>query len=269
MREPGQDEKGTAALTISAVIVDDEELARKELVYLLESYPDLNIVAQARNGLEAVELIARHEPDIVFLDVQMPGLDGFGVIEKLAEKKTKLPHIIFATAFDQYAVQAFEVNAVDYLLKPIDSNRLGQAIDRARKIVETQSPSAERIQALLAKVQNRPVHPSKLLVKTQNRFFLVDSRELIYATIEDGLISVFTQTMEGTSNYRTIEELQNALDPNLFWRVHRSFLININRIKEVVPWFKSSYLLKMDDRKQTEVPVSRSQTKRLRELLKL
>jgi two-component system LytT family response regulator/two-component system response regulator LytT len=269
MKESPRKQNNTATLTLSAIIVDDEQLARQELAYLLESHPDVEVIAQGRNGIEAVELIRRHEPDIVFLDVQMPGLDGFGVIRKLVEKKAKIPHIVFATAFDQYAVQAFEVNAVDYLLKPIDKGRLAQAIERARKMVETRSASPEHIQALISGLQARPPQPCKVLVKMQNRFFPVDSRELIYASIEDGLITVVTQNMEGTSNYRTIEDLQNALDPNAFWRVHRSYLVNINRIKEVVPWFKSSYLLKMDDRKQTEIPVSRAQTKRLRELLKL
>jgi two-component system LytT family response regulator/two-component system response regulator LytT len=269
MKESTRKQTNAPALTLSAIIVDDEELARQELAYLLESHPDVEVIAEGRNGIEAVELIRRHEPDIVFLDVQMPGLDGFGVMRKLVEKKAKIPYIVFATAFDQYAVQAFEVNAVDYLLKPIDKGRLAQAVERARKMVETRSISLERIQALLSGMQARPAHPSKLLVKMQNRLFLVDSRELIYATIEDGLITVVTQNLEGTSNYRTIEDLQKALDPKTFWRVHRSYLVNINRIKEVVPWFKSSYLLKMDDRKQTEIPVSRAQTKRLRELLKL
>ena len=262
-------EKSSATLTISTLVVDDERLAREELIYLLKAHPDLEVVGQGHNGLEAINLIKEHEPDLLFLDVQMPGLDGFAVIKKLLEKKLKLPHIVFATAYDQYAVQAFEVNAVDYLLKPFDKERVARAVQRARKRVETESAPAERIEALLQNVQPRSPQHSKLLVKTQNRLFLVDSRELIYATIEDGLITVVTQTMEGSSNYRTIEDLQASLDSNTFWRVHRSYLVNINRIKEVVPWFKSSYMLKMDDRKQTEVPVSRSQTKRLRELLKL
>ncbi len=269
MKDPQRTEKSSTTLTVSAVIVDDEQLAREELAYLLKSHPEVEVVAQGQNGLEGVNLIKEHEPDLLFLDVQMPGLDGFGVIKKLIEKKVKLPHIVFATAFDQYAVRAFEVNAVDYLLKPFDKSRVAQAVQRVRKRVETQAAPAERMEALLQSLQTRPAQPTKLLVKAQNRLFLVDSQSVIYATIEDGLITVVTSALEGISNYRTIEELQESLDPNLFWRVHRSYLVNINKIREVVPWFKSSYLLKMDDRKQTEVPVSRTQTKRLRELFKL
>src|SRR5713101_1366282 len=123
----------TGSMALSAVIIDDEQLARDELSYLLKSVEDVNIVAQGRNGLEAVTLIKDHSPDLVFLDVQMPGLDGFGVIKKLLDKKIALPQIIFATAFDQYAVKAFEVNAVDYLLKPFDKKRVAQAVQRARE----------------------------------------------------------------------------------------------------------------------------------------
>ena len=119
-------------MPLSAVIVDDEQLARDELAYLLKSVGDVNVVAQGKNGLEAISLIKEHSPDLVFLDVQMPGLDGFGVIKKLLDKKIPLPKIVFATAFDQYAVKAFEVNAVDYLLKPFDKKRVAQSVQRAR-----------------------------------------------------------------------------------------------------------------------------------------
>ena len=269
MKKLVRTEKSAPPLTIPTVVVDDEQLAREELAYLLKAHPEIEVVAQGQNGLEAVKLIREYEPDVLFLDVQMPGLDGFGVIKELIAKKAKLPHIIFATAYDQYAVQAFEVNAVDYLLKPFDKARLARAVERARARLETQAAPAERLQALLQSVHAQASQPTKLLVKAQNRLFLVDSSAVIYTTIEDGLITVVTQNLEGFSNYRTIEDLQEALDPNIFWRVHRSYLVNINKIKEVVPWFKSSYMLRMDDRKQTEIPVSRAQTKRLRELLKL
>ncbi len=269
MKEASPAGRGAGTQTITALIVDDEQLARDELAFLLKGFPEIEIVGQGRNGLEGVNLIKELEPDLVFLDVQMPGLDGLGVIRKLAEKKIRLPHIIFATAYDQYAVQAFEVNAVDYLLKPFDKGRLSRALGRARKLMESQGGPKERIEALLESLQPRQPQLVKLVLKTQNRLLLVDSRDVVYATIDEGLISVVTRDMEGTSNYRTIEELQAALPQDTFWRAHRSYVVNINRIKEVVPWFKSSFLLRMDDRKQSEVPVSRSQTRRLRELFKL
>jgi len=259
-------------MPLSAVIVDDEQLARDELAYLLKNADDINVVAQGKNGLEAVNLIKENNPDLVFLDVQMPGLDGFGVIKKLLDKKIPLPKIIFATAFDQYAVKAFEVNAVDYLLKPFDKKRVLQAIQKAKAKQDADEAPAERFETLVRMLESQKQPAAKILLKTVGRMFLVDQKDICYAWIEDGVITVVTagvSGMEGQSNCRTLEELLDTLDPKLFWRAHRSYLVNINRIREVVPWFKSSYQLRMDDKKQTEIPVSRAQTKRLRELFGL
>ncbi len=259
-------------MPLSTVIVDDEELARDELTYLLKNAGDVNIVAQGKNGLEAVNLIKEHNPDLVFLDVQMPGLDGFGVIKKLLDKKIPLPKIVFATAFDQYAVKAFEVNAVDYLLKPFDKKRVAQSLQKARAKQDSDGLPAERIETLVRMLESQKAQPSKLLLKALGRMLLVDQKDICYASIEDGVITVVTggvSGMEGQSNCRTLEELLDSLDTKLFWRAHRSYVVNVNRIREVVPWFKSSYQLRMDDKKQSEIPVSRAQTKRLRELFGL
>jgi len=254
-----------ATATISAILVDDEKLASEELAYQLKEFPDIEIIATASNGLEALKLILDLEPDLVFMDVQMPGLDGMGVIRKLREKNIPLPHFVMATAFDQYAVEAFRLEALDYLLKPVEKDRLTMAVDRARRTIAERTKTAPPEPAAPKPALQR----SELLVRTNQRNFLVDASDVIYATIDDGLITVVASTLEGQSNYRTIEELQSNLDPDTFWRVHRSYLVNIHRIKEVIPWFKSSFQLRMDDKKQTEIPVSRVQTKRLRALLKL
>ena len=256
-------------MSLSAVIVDDEQLARDELAYLLKSVDGVDIVAQGKNGVEAVNLIKEHSPDLVFLDVQMPGLDGFGVIKKLLDKKVALPQIVFATAFDQYAVKAFEVNAVDYLLKPFDKKRVTQSVQKAKHRVGGQAAPDDKLETLVKMLEQQKTPTSKILIKAAGRLFLVDQKDICYASIEDGVITVFTTQAEGQSNCRTLEELLESLDSNLFWRAHRSYLVNINRIKEVVPWFKSSYQLRMDDKKQAEIPVSRAQTKRLRELFGL
>ena len=260
-------------MPLTAVIVDDEQLARDELAYLLKNLGDVNVVAQGKNGLEAVNLIKEHNPDLVFLDVQMPGLDGFGVIKKLLDRKVSLPKIIFATAFDQYAVKAFEVNAVDYILKPFDKSRVEQAVERAKGRIAGGPPSTQesQIDALLRLLnRTQPNHqPAKLIVQAQSRLLLIDQAEICYAAIDEGVIRVVTPNFEGQSKCRTLEELLELLDPAIFWRAHRGFVVNINHIREVVPWFKSSYQLRMDDKKQTEIPVSRSQTRRLRELFKL
>lgn len=262
-------EKPPAAGVISALIVDDEQLARQELSFLLKEYPEVEILAEASNGLEALELIEEHEPDVVFIDVQMPGLDGLGVARKVIANGGPLPHFIFATAYDQYAVEAFELEAADYLLKPVEKARLAKSIERARRRLTVPSADTNQVEALIARLQGQSRPPTKVLVRANNRMFLVDQSDVIYATIDEGLITVVSTYVEGLSSYRTIEELQAHLDPQTFWRAHRSYLVNINRIKEVVPWFKSSYQLRMSDKSQTEVPVSRAQTKRLRELFKL
>ena len=258
-------------MSLSAVIVDDEQLARDELAFLLNELQDVEVVAQGKNGVEAVSLVKEHNPDLLFLDVQMPGLDGFGVIKKLLDKKVALPKIVFATAFDQYAVKAFEVNAVDYLLKPFDRKRVVRSVKGAQQdgiewclgraiggfgshVREPEASGAENSAQSGRKNVSRQSEGHLLCLHRGWSHQRSDHRRQ-----RDG----------GESNCRTLEELLESLDPDLFWRAHRSFLVNINRIKEVVPWFKSSYQLRMDDKKQTEVPVSRAQTKRLRELFGL
>jgi two-component system LytT family response regulator/two-component system response regulator LytT len=250
---------------IPTLLADDEQLALDELAFLLKDFPEIEIVGTASNGLDACTLIDGLEPDLVFLDVEMPGLDGMGVIRRIREQNGPLPYFVLATAYDQYAVEAFRLEALDYILKPVDKERLAQTIHRAQDwIAERAARSAAEPVAAKPALQR-----TKLLIRAQGRNFVVDAGDIVYATIDDGLITVVASGLEGISNYRTIEELQSNLDPDTFWRVHRSYLVNINRIREVIPWFKSSFQLKMDDKKQTEIPVSRVQTKRLRSLLKL
>ena len=325
-------------MPLTALIIDDEPLARQELQYLRDRAGDVQVLAQGSNGIEAVELIRTHRPDVVFLDVRMPGLDGFAVLKKLItlDRKARLPQVVFATAFDQYAVKAFEVNAVDYLLKPFDSKRVVKTLEkvRARAAGEGRDAGGEaheappeepshshakaghreplrttvihrkehgaarnrlwdaaeaKLDALLRMVEEqaaaigdrvshvtRPVEETiesrrsgKVVLKAQSRLLLVDQRDVCFASIDEGRITVVTKTLEGESNVRTLEELLDQLDPDQFWRAHRSYVVNIEHIREVVPWFKSSYQLRMDDRKNTEIPVSRAQTRRLRELFKL
>jgi two-component system LytT family response regulator/two-component system response regulator LytT len=260
-------ERATATLT--TIVVDDEQLACDELSYLLRDFPEVEVVATGSNGLQALELIRGMDPEIVFLDVHMPGLDGMGVVRRLREAGADLPYFIFVTAYDQYAVEAFRLEALDYLLKPVDKARLAETIERARRAIQEKKAPEEAAAPKGAAPASSSAPRSQLLVRANNRQFIVHANEVIYATIDDGLITLVTTNLEGQSNYKTIEELQASLDPDHFWRVHRSYLVNVNHIKEVVPWFKSSYQLRMDDRKHTEIPVSRVQTKRLRELFKL
>ena len=256
---------------LRVMVVDDEQLARDELCYQLERGGGVEVLAQAGNGLEALTAAARHELDVIFLDVQMPGLTGFEVARRLLEEDEQPPAVVFVTAFDQHAVEAFEVNAVDYLLKPVDAPRLEQALARARRRLSLERPGGmnDQLVRLVRMMESRQIRRDQVAVKVGERFLLVQAEEIIYASLADESINIVTGQVSGTSNYRTLDELQARLDPEVFWRVHRSHLVNINKIKEIVPWFSRNYILRMKDTKSTEIPVSRAQTKRLREYLKL
>ena len=279
-------------MAISALIIDDEQLAREELKYLLDSIGGVEVVAQGSNGIEAVNLIEEHHPDVVFLDVQMPGLDGFAVLQRLMDRgrgkpsvegadgeAEPLPQIVFSTAYDQYAVRAFNVNAVDYLLKPFDRGRVAEAVERVRVRMAGEGSSAgasdlpmeSQLDALLRllKQPKGAAQPARMIVQAQNRLLLIDPADICFAAIDEGVIRIVTRSFEGQSKCRTLEELQEQLAPAHFWRAHRGYLVNIDQIREVVPWFKSRYQLRMSDKQQTEIPVSRAQTKRLKELFNL
>jgi two-component system, LytTR family, response regulator LytT len=265
-------------MDLRTVLVDDEQLARDELGYLLSQMDGIDVIGQAGDGVQAFETIKRLTPDVVFLDVQMPGLTGFEVARRMIDQQLS-SHIIFVTAFDQHAIEAFEVNAVDYLLKPVDPNRLEIALQRARKRITserqradtegTPSMAADHLERIVQLVTERQSRRERLAIKVGDRFLLVQAEEILYASLADESITVVTSQYAGTSNYRTLDELQTRLDPTVFWRVHRSHLVNINKIKEIVPWFSRNYILRMKDEKSTEIPVSRTQTRRLREYLKL
>ncbi|HEX4137404.1 MAG TPA: LytTR family DNA-binding domain-containing protein [Bryobacteraceae bacterium] len=257
--------RSRATAPMSAIIADDEQLAREELKFLLDQIGDVEVVAVAANGIEALDAIERLDPALAFLDIQMPGLDGLSVVRRLKEQNIEPPHVIFSTAYDQFAVEAFRLEAMDYLLKPVERDRLEETIVRARKLV------ADRITEPAATPAAPRANPgfTKLLVRNGSRNLIVDPQELIYATIDSGVITLVSSQVEGQSNFRTLEELFATLDPDMFWRAHRSFVVNINRIREVVPWFKSTYQLRMDDKKASEIPVSRMQSRRLREMLNL
>jgi two-component system response regulator LytT len=259
-------------MDLRALVVDDEQLAREELCFLLSQVRGVDVVGQAANGIEAVGLIEDLTPDVVFLDVQMPGMNGFEVARQAIGREATA-EIVFVTAYDQYAIEGFQVNAVDYLLKPVDVARLEQALERTRRRLQSGKPAPalanEDLEQIVKLVTERQSRRERLAVKIGERVMLVDAEDLIFASLADDVITVVAGGLTGTSNYRSLDELQERLDPSVFWRVHRSYLVNINKIKEIVPWFSRNYVLKMNDARATEIPVSRSQTKRLREYLRL
>ena len=267
-------------MSIRTLVVDDEQPARNELCFQLEQLDDVVVTGQAGDGVEALELIRKLQPDLVLLDIQMPGRTGFEVARELLARKADT-RIVFVTAYDHHAIEAFEVNAIDYLLKPVEPDRLGQTIERVRHQLSSErdahagSPATavtltdDALQQLAQYVGQRAAGRTQVAVKGGGRFQLVPSGDIIYASLADDVITIVTRELTGASNYRTLDELQASLDPAVFWRVHRSHLVNINKVKEIVPWFSRNYILKMKDTKGTEIPVSRAQTKRLREHLNL
>ena len=243
-------------MPLRILIADDEQPARSELSFQLGQLDDIEIVDQATDGLEAVSLAEALAPDVVLLDIQMPGLTGFEVARQLLERGVE-SHIVFVTAFDQYAIEALEVSAVV-------RRRIASVRDSTDGTIANKE--LERIVQYVAERQSRR---ERLAIRVGERFLLVQAEDIVYASLADEVITIVTSSIVGTSNYRTLDELHSHLDPAVFRRVHRSHVVNINKIKEIVPWFNRNYILRMKDGKSTEIPVSRAQSKRLREYLSL
>ncbi|MBM3262317.1 MAG: response regulator transcription factor [candidate division Zixibacteria bacterium] len=258
-------------MPIKTVIVDDEPLALEELAYQLSAIDEIVLAGEATNGPEAIALILRTHPDLVFIDIQMPGKDGFQVAKEIAGDAGNTPHIVFVTAYNQYALRAFEVDAVDYLLKPIDENLLARAVQRVEKRMENTPDIRGQLETLFRALDPNTLTPrraNRIAVRKGARFALIDTHEILYACIAEGVVFVVTEAFEGMTGYRTLEELELDLDPQVFCRVHRGYIANIDRVSEIVPWFSGTYRLVMNDTQKREIPLSRAQSKKLRKLLR-
>ncbi len=226
---------------LRALVVDDEEPARALLCSMLRDRDDIDVVGQARDGEEAVELIRRIVPDLVFLDVQMSEMDAFGVIEKIGPEK--MPRTIFVTAFDRYAIRAFEVQALDYLLKPYDSQRLNRAIDRARA---SQSVSAAELTELLAHLRVRREFLDRIPIRLDGRTRLVDVMSIDWIEAKDKLLQ-FHVGRTSLETRGTLTAIEEQLNPRLFARIHRAIIVNVRRLVEIQPWFHGEYVLILQD----------------------
>ncbi len=246
--------------SIRVLVVDDEELARARIKELLAGIPDVEVAGEAENGLRAVELVGELGPDVVILDIQMPGMDGFEVVEAL----TRVPLVIFATAFDEYAIKAFEVNSVDYLLKPISRERLGEAIERARSLLDDAPQLDDQMARLAGLIRSRDMR--RLPVMKGKKIVLVDLDDIVWIGVEGELVFVHTASEKYMMN-ATMAELESRLDPRVFFRSHRSSIVNLNHVKEIVPWFSGKYKIVVDDEKKSELVLSRARAKGLREIL--
>ena len=261
---------------IRVVVIDDEEPARNELCFQLKQIGNVEIVGEASDGIKALDLIESLKPDLALLDIQMPGLTGFEVARELVNQNTE-SQVVFVTAYDHYAIEAFEINAVDYLLKPVEPLRLRHTLERVQNIRRHDSPNDTGPKSCTAKdlerigefIDKRSSRPDPIAVKVAGKLVLVKSEDIIFVSLDNEAIKIVTRELRGFSNFRTLDELQSSLDPSVFWRVHRSHVVNIHKIKEIVPRLSRNYVLRMADQKRTEIPVSRTQTKRLREYLNL
>ena len=204
---------------IRVVVVDDEQLAREELCYQLEQLGDIEVIAQAADGVEALATVEKFTPDLVFLDVQMPGLNGFEVARRLLEDEDP-PAVVFVTAFDRHAIEAFDVNALDYLLKPVEAGRLDQTLQRARKRLAQERSSSvpmnDQLEKIVKMMADRQIRREQVAIKVGERFMLVQADEIIYASLADESINIVTGQVTGLSNYRTLDDLQARLDPDVF-----------------------------------------------------
>jgi two-component system LytT family response regulator len=246
---------------LRALIIDDEELARKRLHKMLQDFKnELEVIDETGNGEDAIEKIDAVHPDVIFLDIQMPGYDGFEVIRRLHEK----PFIIFVTAYDEYALKAFEENSVDYLLKPIDRKRLEKAVEKLRRVFNVPKPPLnENVERLLSQLASAPV--KRLQVKSGDKILLINTDDIVYFEAKDKYTFLHTIDQKHIVDF-TLNDLEEKLDKTNFIRIHRSNIINLKYLRELVKWFGGKYKVRLKDKDQTELIVSRGYVDQIQKL---
>lgn len=259
-------------MKIRIMVAEDERLAREELHYLLSHSDDIELLPFASNGAELLELVEVHSPDVVFLDIHMPEMMGIQVARML-KSRTDAPLFVFSTAHEDYAVEAFRLHAVDYLLKPYDHIRLQETLHRIRERLSEKTYPLLNLPASLEvtvshpslKQKNSPPTISKLLVEENQRMYVIDPETIMYAVREERSLLLYTATNTYTSKM-TLQQLEGKLQAHAFFRIHRSYLVNLHFVLEVIPWFNGTYNLVIKNQQRTQLPVSRSSA---REFLKL
>ncbi|MDG2308344.1 MAG: LytTR family DNA-binding domain-containing protein [Candidatus Binatia bacterium] len=243
---------------VRLIVVDDEKLARDRVKGFLSKMSDVELVAEAEDGATAIELIEKENPDLVLLDVQMPGGDGFSVLRGLKDP----PHVIFATAYDEYAIKAFEVEAIDYLLKPFSQSRLADAIERVRQRIDEGAARADA--ASLARLaEPHKVYAKQIPVHTARKILVLPVDEILWFAVESRLVYAHVDGRAYMTNF-TLRELEERLDPEIFFRAHKSRLVNLEQVKEIARWFGGRYRLVMKDEQSSQVELSRVQARELR-----
>ena len=244
------------------LIADDEESARARLGRLLTAHPEIVVVGEAHDGMEAVAKIEELRPDLLFLDIEMPGLNGFEVLHSIPGDLT-MPLVIFATGYDQHALAAFEANALAYLLKPVEPERLAQALERASRLSGAPQEREREREHLLRAMRQSPAKLRQIVCRKGERLILMTPSQIFWFEVEDGIVKAHTGSETFWVNYQ-LGELEGALPEETFFRARREVLVNLARIKEIRPYFKSGFLLIMSDVAETEIVVSERQAKSLR-----
>ncbi len=233
-------------MSLRALIVDDEAPARRKLARFLSECDDVTVVGEAGGGAEAIRLARELQPDVLFLDISMPEIDGFEVVETIASDE-HVPRVIFVTAFDQHAIRAFEVSALDYLLKPLERDRLNEAIARAQRAARPGPTSdPKQLMELLDALRPEKRFPKRLLVPTEDRSVFIDVAEIVRVEADGNNVQIIT-TRGSHSMRATMESIEAKLDPERFARVHRSHVVNLDAIKEIQPWFHGDRQIVMRD----------------------
>ncbi|GAB6137549.1 LytR/AlgR family response regulator transcription factor [Halanaerobaculum tunisiense] len=256
---------------LRTIIVDDEFPARNELSFILAEIDDIKLIGEANNGLQALQLIKNKEPDLVFLDIQMPGKTGLEVAREV-QNFAKIPKIIFLTAYSDYALEAFQVNAINYILKPYEKEQVYETIDRVRELYTGSNQQLkDKFEKLVDKLEQNQqgIDIDKLAVKTnRGRMKLIEYKQIIlfYTKNKQVYAKTYEQEYEVDLN---LSELEEKLSGANFLRIHRSYIVNLEQIKEVIPWFKGKYQVVMNDKANTQVPVSRTKVKKIQEIFDL
>jgi two-component system LytT family response regulator len=235
---------------IRSLVVDDEALAREALKDILSQLDDIEMVGECSNGFEVVKEVGEKKPDLIFLDIQMPKLDGFDVVELLGEES---PFIIFVTAYDEYAIRAFETHALDYLMKPVRAERLQQALDRVRELMKLKIPQTTDV--LIQSHKNQFIPISRILVRYGLEVFIIPVEDITHIQAEDDYVRIFTSEKSYLKQER-MNRLEQVLDPWSFCRIHRSYILNINYLSKIEPHSKDSKIAILKNK--TSLPISRS-----------
>ena len=246
-----------------SMIVDDEEPARARLGRLLAAHTDIVVVGEARDGLEAVEKVEELQPDLLFLDIQMPGLTGFEVLQSIPPA-VPMPLVIFVTGYDRHALAAFDANALAYLLKPVEPERLAQAVERARKLSGATGEADRERAHILQVARESPKVLQQIVCRKRDRVVLTPPDQICWFHVQDGVVKAHTANETFTVNYQ-LGELEAGLPADVFFRARREVLVNLTRIREIRPYFKSGFLLVMPDAAATEIVVSERQARSLRQ----